>query len=188
MKNLNLTYARTLRGIYFIDPEDKEFKVDHQECLQEIGYTSGSRYALQDQQKTIRIGRIVVNPMRQNQNLRVLWKPVNLQDCLMGEAGKGDNSLQHYNLVHKFIPMPQAMKIPASKSSGVDKEWETLEKIPAWDKTKVRNKSEVIDEARTKGAKVHFASLMELLSFEKCQIGDTAPENAKVELYSEGTL
>ena len=29
--------------------------------------------------------------------------------------GKGDNSLQHYNLVHKFIPMPQAMKIPAAK-------------------------------------------------------------------------
>ena len=38
-------------------------------------------------------------------------------------AGKGDNSLQHYNLVHKFIPMPQAMKIPAAKAA-VDKEWE----------------------------------------------------------------
>ena len=25
-------------------------------------------------------------------------------------AGKGDNSLQHYNFVHKFIPMPQAIK------------------------------------------------------------------------------
>ena len=25
--------------------------------------------------------------------------------------GKGDNSLQHCNLVHKFIPIPQAMKI-----------------------------------------------------------------------------
>ena len=25
-------------------------------------------------------------------------------------AGKGENSLQHYNLVHKFIPMPQASK------------------------------------------------------------------------------
>ena len=24
-------------------------------------------------------------------------------------AGKGDNSLQHHNFVHKFIPMPQAM-------------------------------------------------------------------------------
>ena len=41
-------------------------------------------------------------------------------------AGKGDNSLQHYNLVHKFIPMPQAMKIPAAKAA-VDKEWEKLE-------------------------------------------------------------
>ena len=30
-------------------------------------------------------------------------------------AGKGENSLQHYNLVHKFIPMPQAMKIPVAK-------------------------------------------------------------------------
>ena len=40
-------------------------------------------------------------------------------------AGKGDNSLQHFNLVHKFIPMPQAMKIPAAKAA-VDKEWEKL--------------------------------------------------------------
>ena len=60
-------------------------------------------------------------------------------------------------LVHKFIPMPQAMKIPAAKAA-VDKEWEKLEKISAWNLTKVRSKKEVIDEARTKGAKVHFAS------------------------------
>ena len=31
-------------------------------------------------------------------------------------AGNGDSLLQHYNLVHKFIPMPQAMKIPAAKT------------------------------------------------------------------------
>ena len=37
-------------------------------------------------------------------------------------AGKEDNSLQHYNLAHKFIPMPQAMKIPAAKAAA-DKEW-----------------------------------------------------------------
>ena len=65
-------------------------------------------------------------------------------------AGKGDNSPRHYNLVHKFIPMPQAMKIPAAKAA-VDKEWEKLEKISAWNLTKVRSKKEVIDEARTKG-------------------------------------
>ena len=76
-------------------------------------------------------------------------------------AGKGDNSLHHYNLVHKFIPLLQAMKIPAAKAA-VDKEWEKLEKILEWNLTKVRSKKEVIDEARTSGAKVHFASLMDI--------------------------
>ena len=30
---------------------------------------------------------------------------------------KGFNSFNHYNLVHKFIPMPQAMKIPDAKAA-----------------------------------------------------------------------
>ena len=38
-------------------------------------------------------------------------------------AGKGNNSLQHYNLAHKFIPMLQAMKIPASKAAADGKSW-----------------------------------------------------------------
>ena len=84
-------------------------------------------------------------------------------------AGRGDNSLQHYNLVHKFIPVPQAMKIPAAKAA-VDKEWEKLEKIPAWDLTRVRIKSEVIDEARTKGRKVHFASLMDICHLKNAEL------------------
>ena len=32
-------------------------------------------------------------------------------------AGEGINSLYHYNLVHTFIPMPQAMKIPDAKAA-----------------------------------------------------------------------
>ena len=36
-------------------------------------------------------------------------------------AGKGFTSMSHYNLVHKFIPMPQVMKIPDAKAA-VDKE------------------------------------------------------------------
>ena len=43
-------------------------------------------------------------------------------------AGKGDNSLQHKNLVRKFIFMPQAMKIPAAKAA-VDKESENWSKF-----------------------------------------------------------
>ena len=46
--------------------------------------------------------------------------PSNHEDHI---AGKGQNSSQHYNLVHKFIPMPQAVKIPAAKAA-VDKERE----------------------------------------------------------------
>ena len=63
-------------------------------------------------------------------------EPPNHEDHI---AGRGENSLQHYNLVHKFIPMPQAMKIPAAKAA-VDKEWEKLEKISAWNLTKVKSK------------------------------------------------
>ena len=78
----------------------------------------------------------------------------------------------HYSstiLVHKFIPMPQAMKIPAAKAA-VDKEWENLEKISAWNLTKVRSKKQVIDEARTSGAKVHFASLMDICHLKNAEL------------------
>ena len=61
------------------------------------------------------------------------------------------------------------MKIPAAKAA-VDKEWEKLEKIPVWDLTKVRIRSEVIDEARTKGAKVHFASLMDICHLKNDEV------------------
>ena len=84
-------------------------------------------------------------------------------------AGRGDNSLHHDNWVHKFIFMPQAMKIPAAKAA-VDKEWEKLEKILAWNLTKVRSQKEVIDEARTTGTKVHFASLMVLCHLKNAEL------------------
>ena len=45
-----------------------------------------------------------------------------------------------------------------------------LEKIPAWDLTKVRSKSEVIEEARTAGATVHFASLMDICHLKNAQL------------------
>ena len=84
-------------------------------------------------------------------------------------AGKGDNSLQHFNLVHKIMPMPQAMKIPAAKAA-VDKEWEKLEKIPEWNLTKVRSIKEVIDEARRKGIKVHFFSLVDICHLKNAEL------------------
>ena len=50
-EELHLDNARKLRGIYFIDPEDKEFKETIKNARTEIGNTNGSRYALQDKQE-----------------------------------------------------------------------------------------------------------------------------------------
>ena len=50
-EKLHLDNARKLRGIYFIDPEDKEFKETIKNARKKIGNTSGSRYAMQDEQE-----------------------------------------------------------------------------------------------------------------------------------------
>ena len=65
--------------------------------------------------------------------------------------------------------MPQAMKIPAAKAA-VDKEWEKLEKISAWNLTKVRSKKQVIDGARTADATIHFASLMDTCHLKNAEL------------------
>ena len=69
-------------------------------------------------------------------------------------AGKGMSSLIRYNLVRKFILVPQAMKIPAAKAA-VDKEWE---------------KMDVIAEARNKGITVQYASLMDLCHLKNSEL------------------
>ena len=45
-----------------------------------------------------------------------------------------------------------------------------MEKNSAWNLTKVRSKKEVIDEARTSGAKVHFASLMDICHLKNAEL------------------
>ena len=58
-------------------------------------------------------------------NLREsVWKGPRRSHCWEG--------VQLVEFVHKFIPMPQAMKIPNAKAA-VDKEWEKLQKLPAND-------------------------------------------------------
>ena len=47
---------------------------------------------------------------------------------------------------------------------------ERLEKISPWNLTKVRSKKEVIDEARTSGATVHFASLMDICYLKNAEL------------------
>ena len=121
-----LDNARRFRGIYFIDPEDKEFK----ETIKNV------RKILE----TPLAPAVLCKMSKNNQNWVTRGKSNEIKSkvaCIleasestrlrMGEslpnhhedhiAGKGDNSLQHYKLVHKFIPMPEAMKILAAKAA-----------------------------------------------------------------------
>ena len=176
-----LDNARKLRGIYFIDPEDKEFKETIKNARKKLETPVAPAMPCKTS-KTCQHGATRGKSNNIKSKLACILEVSESTRLRMGEslpnyhedhiAGKGDNSPQHYNLLHKFIPMPQAMKIPAAKAA-VDKEWEKLEKIPAWDKTKVRNKSEVIDEARKEGRKVHFASLMDICHVKNTELEAT---------------
>ena len=64
-------------------------------------------------------------------------------------AGRGYSSLNHYNVLHKFISVPKAIKIPEAKAA-VDREWKKLETTQAWKLEKVRSTTEVILEAQRK--------------------------------------
>ena len=178
-EKLHLENARKLRGIYFIHPEDKEYK----ETIKNARRTLETQMAPAMPCKTCKKSKKGETRSKSNEiksKLACILDASESTRLRMAEslpnhhedhiAGKGENSLQHYNLVHKFVPVPQAMKIPAAKAA-VDKEWEKLEKISAWNLTKVKSKKKVIDEAKTSGATVHFASLV-----DKCHL-----KNAELE-------
>ena len=121
-EKIQLENARKFRGIYFIDPEDTEFKETSvalampSKSMKNCGSDGSNKIKTKlacileaDESTRTRMGNSI---------------PHYHQDHI---AGKGDNSLQHCILVHKFIPMPQAMKIPAAKAA-VDNEWENWRK------------------------------------------------------------
>ena len=65
------------------------------------------------------------------------------------------------------------------------KNGEKLEKIPAWQLTKVRNKTEVIAEARNNGHNSSFFIVNGSLSSQEFGVGTTISKIQKVESYSE---
>ena len=84
-------------------------------------------------------------------------------------AGKGDNSLQHLQIGTQNYSFAASNENSCSKGSSGQGRGK-IEKFSAWNLTKVRSKKDVIDEARTKGATVHFASLMDICHLKNAEL------------------
>ena len=123
-EKLHLENARQLRGIYFIDPEDKEFKETIKNARKKLETSVAPAMPCKIMKKNCGSG----GSNRIKTRLACVLEADESTRLRMGEplpnhhedhiAGKGDNSLQHYNLVHKFIPMPSSYENSGSKSSS----------------------------------------------------------------------
>ena len=143
-----------MRGIYFIDPDDVEFKETIKKRAEKLEVPMEA--AVPCEVRKIECKETCTGPETRKSNASVVEANESTRKRMKGTqpkdhedhiAGKGFKSLSHYNLVHKFIPVSQGLKIPEAKAA-VDKDWEKLGKMPAWQLTKVRSKKEVIQEAQ----------------------------------------
>ena len=176
-EKLHLDNARKLRGIYFIDPEDKEFKETIKNARKKLEtpvapgvpckITKSNNNCATGASNKIKTTLACILEASESTRLRFGESlPNHHEDHIEGRRRQFTTALKFW--LHKFIPVPQAMKIPAAKAA-VDKEWEKLEKISAWNLTKVRSKKEVIDEAsKDEGRKSSFRLTDGHMSFEEC--------------------
>ena len=121
-----LDNARRLRGIHFIDPDDGEFKDIMKNARRKVEVPMPAAMPCKIQREKYR------ETCRVEKNCKTKYACIveadestrkrtegslhkNHEDHI---AGKGMNSLSRYNLVHKFVPMPQALRIPDTKAAA----------------------------------------------------------------------
>ena len=135
-EKLKLDNARKLRGIYFIDPDDKENSeiVKNTRRKLERPMAPAMPCKRDRQQSSVvktneeqKIGHekefktmcgCMVESYESTRNRAESLQSKTHEDCI---AGKGFTSLIHKHLVHRFIPMPQAMNFPDAKAAVVNK-------------------------------------------------------------------
>ena len=111
---------------------------------------------------------------------------ISSQESRRSYCRKRDEFIESLQYGAKFYAYASSNKIPDAKAA-VEKECEKLEKILAWQLTKVRTKTDVIAEGRNEGRKVHFASLMDICHLKMLNWTQNT-KSTKVELYSEVIL
>ena len=172
-----LENARTLRGIYFIDPEDKEFAEYIKNARKKLELPTApampfkrtkSRNGVTCYPKDDDKSRLTCK-LEADETKRLRMEGIEPRIHEDHTAGKGDNSLHHYSFGAQLYSHASSNEKYRQQKKQWTKNGE-LEKISAWNLVKVRNKSEVIEEARTKGVKVHIASLMDICHLKNAEL------------------
>ena len=89
-----------------------------------------------------------------------------IMKTILQERWKFITALQFGSQVYSYASSCENSCSESSGGQGMGK----MEKISAWNLTKVRSRKEVIDEAKTSGATVHFASLMDICHLKNAEL------------------
>ena len=119
IENPKFDNAGQLRGIFFIEPNDEEFKLASKAARRKLEVPMPAAMPCKNRQRAVENPTAILGNARQN--TLVLSMPTKARDQGKKEQytnitkiislKKGMNSVTQYSLLHKFIPMPQAMKI-----------------------------------------------------------------------------
>ena len=138
-----LDNARQLRGIFFIEPDDEEIKHTMKNARRKLEIPMSAAMPCKTpvicRGETCRsIGKhktkyVCIVDADESMRIRLEGVPQRYHEDHI--SAKGINSLSHYNLVHNFVPMLQALKNTGCEGCS-GKRMGKLEKIPAWQLTK----------------------------------------------------
>ena len=179
-RNQSSTMPEDCVVFYFIDPDDEEFKDIMKDARRKLEVPMPTAMPCKLQRDKYR--DVVAQLKNTRQNTLALLKPMNLRgnawkDLLTRimkttSQEKESTHLNHYNLVHKFIPVPKAMKIPDAKAA-VEKEWGNSRKYQHGTWRESETKKEVVDQARKELKTVHFASLTDVCYLKNSELEPT---------------
>ena len=141
-----------------------------QECEKKTGKTCGSNHAVQKTIEHHESGCKAESGNREEfQNTSIHETTSRISTTQNHEdhiAGKGFTSMSHYNLVRKFIPMPQARKYPMQRPQWI-KNGKSSRQFQHGIWEKVKSKKEVILEAPRQK---NFLTLMDMCHLENAEL------------------
>ena len=80
-------------------------------------------------------------------------------------------SWHHFNMAHALVLVSEAIKILTAKTAA-DRQWNKLQKLPAWSTSKDKSEQDVINEAKVNNRKVHFATVMDACHLKHSELAE----------------